>query len=143
MRHVLALTIGLGLAAHVAQAQDNTEIQLDPDYAQGEHYATVTRGGITEEIYAAAEALAAARAGQPFPYGTVITMEDHRGGTLHRTIVMEKRATWEGGTAGAWRFREFGPDGQPNMTENGSRCASCHASQEANDFVFTRDRMTN
>ncbi|WBU60570.1 cytochrome P460 family protein [Paracoccus albus] len=142
MRFQIFATLGLCLTAQIASAQDNSSIQLPPEGARGEQYTTVTRGGITEHIFTSDEAIAAARDGEPFPNGTVITMDDYRDGALHRILVMEKRGEWEGGTAGAWRFREFAPDGSPNLSENGGRCASCHAGRAADDYVFTRDRMS-
>lgn len=128
-------------AVGTAQAP-NGDIALRPDYRDGVHYTTVRRGGITEELYTAQAALEAARSGSPFPEGTVITMDDFRGGELTRILVMEKRAEWAGlSEAGDWLFREFAADGTPNASEDGARCAACHASQAANDYVFTRPRM--
>ncbi|MBK5960300.1 hypothetical protein CCR97_19150 [Rhodoplanes elegans] len=86
--------------------------------------------------------MAAAKANQPLPDGTVIMMEDYRNGALYRYIVMEKRQAWESVSgAGAWLFREFAPDRTPNMSEDGSRCASCHQPQAATDYVFTARQM--
>lgn len=124
----------------------NDRIQFPEGYKDGVHYATVNRGGIREELYANLKAITAAKAGQPLPNGTVIMMEDYRGGKLHRYIVMEKQAGWgesypESARAGDWEFREFAPDRTPTLTENGQRCMSCHQSQAKQDFVFTLDRM--
>ncbi len=124
----------------------NDRVAFPEDYTSGNHYTTVTRGNIREEIFAGETAIAAARAGQPMPDGTVIMMEDYRDGELYRYIAMEKRAGWgkaypEDARAGDWEFREFRPDRTPNPSEDGSRCMSCHQSQARNDFVFTYDRM--
>ncbi|MBJ6135206.1 cytochrome P460 family protein [Ochrobactrum sp. Q0168] len=124
----------------------NDRVQFPENYKDGVHYATVNRGGIREEIFANLEAITAAEAGQPMPNGTVIMMEDYRGGQLHRYVVMEKQAGWgsahpENIRAGDWEFREFAPDRSPNMTENGQRCMSCHQSQVDQDFIFTIDQM--
>lgn len=147
----LSFTSALGVAAigtlAVWQAwAANDRVQFPENYKDEVHYTTVNRGGIREEIYANSEAITAAKAGQPLPNGTVIMMEDYRGGRLHRYIVMEKQAGWGGAysenvRAGDWEFREFAPDRTPNMTENGQRCMSCHQSQAEQDFVFTLDRM--
>lgn len=124
----------------------NDRVTFPAGYAEGVHYATVNRGNIREEIFAPREAIEAARNGQPFPDGTVITMEDYRGGALYRYIVMEKRAGW--GNAypadrrnGDWEYREFRADRTANRSEDGARCMGCHISQAGNDFVFTSDRM--
>ncbi|EKJ94941.1 hypothetical protein C241_16808 [Bradyrhizobium lupini HPC(L)] len=126
----------------------NDRVQFPEGYENGVHYATVNRGGVSKEIFTSPQAIAAAKAGQPLPDGTVIMMEDHRGGALHRYVVMEKRAGWgdaypESVRAGDWEFREFAPTQSPNLGENGQRCMSCHQSQAGQDFVFTLDRMRN
>lgn len=146
MRSRTAAGLGMGGAfvlATLAFAQSPNEAVTFPEtYREDVHYATVTRGDIREEIFTTPAALAAAREGRPFPDGTVIMMEDYRGDELNRYIVMEKRAQWASvSEAGAWLFREFAPDKTPNRSENGSRCASCHQSQAANDFVFTTRQM--
>lgn len=137
---------GVGTLAVLQAWAANDRVQFPENYKDGVHYTTVNRGGIREEIYANLEAIAAAKAGQPLPNGTVIMMEDYRGGRLHRYIVMENQAGWgaaypENVRAGDWEFREFAPDRTPNTTENGQRCMSCHQSQAGQDFVFTLDRM--
>lgn len=124
----------------------NDRVQFPENYKDGVHYATVNRGGIREEIFTSLEAITAAKAGHPMPNGTVIMMEDYRGGKLHRYVVMEKQAGWGGAypekvRAGDWEFREFAPDRSPNTAENGQRCMSCHQSQAGQDFVFTVDQM--
>ncbi|MDK3018378.1 cytochrome P460 family protein [Pseudodonghicola flavimaris] len=143
MRLSTALLPGLLVLASPLLAQMiNADVTIPEGYRDGDHYTTVTRGGITEEIYTSAEAIAAARAGQPFPEGTRITMDDLRDGALYRILVMEKRADWSDlSVAGSWQFREFAPDGSPDLRQDGSRCQACHASQQQSDYVFTRDRM--
>ena len=149
-RGARGLAAALGLAASVVlawqAAADNSLVAFPETYADGVHYGTVMRGGIREELYTSPEAIAAARQGAPFPDGTVITMEDHRDGALHRYVVMEKRAGWNalsapGTAAGDWLFREFAPDGTPMLAEDGTRCMSCHQSQAGQDFVFTVREM--
>lgn len=124
----------------------NDRVAFPQNYPDGVHYTTVTRGNIREEIFTSREAIAAAQAGQPLPDGTVIMMEDYRGDQLYRYIVMEKRAGWgaaypETARTGDWEFREFRPDRTANLSEDGSRCMSCHRAQAGNDFVFTYDRL--
>lgn len=136
-----------GISAWQAWAA-NDRVQFPEGYESGVHYATVNRGGIREEIFTSPQAVAAAKAGQPLPDGTVVMMEDHRAGALHRYVVMEKRVGWgdaypESARAGDWEFREFAPDRSPNLGENGQRCMSCHQRQAGQDFVFTLDRMRN
>lgn len=141
----LAVT-AFGTAAVWQAWAANDRVRFPENYKDGVHYATVNRGGIREEIFTNPEAIKAAKAGQPLPNGTVIMMEDHRGGKLYRYVVMEKQAGWgdaypQNARAGDWEFREFAPNRTPNATENGQRCMSCHQSQAGQDFVFTLDRM--
>ena len=136
--------LGLVVATPVIAQVLNADVRLRDEYREGSHYATVVRGAITEEIYTSEAALAAAQAGEPLPEGTVITMYDFRDGALYRVLVMEKRSQWaDASEAGSWLFREFAADGTPIRSEDGTRCQSCHASQSANDYVFTYDRMTD
>jgi hypothetical protein len=154
MTRVLVRAIPLGLAIVAAaigawQAKASRElVQFPEKYASGVHYATVTRGNVREEIFTTGAAIAAVKAGQPFPSGTVITMEDYRDGKLFRYVVMEKRSGWGTEYApeirnGEWEFQAFNADRTVNENENVSRCFSCHKSQAAQDFVFTLGQMKN
>ena len=128
-----------------ASATEQT-ISFPENYKQGNHYATILRGDIREELYTSPEAIAAARQGGSLPNGTVIMMEDYRNNQLYRYIVMEKK---EGGGenrpvelhTGNWEFQWFNQDRSIKRDENLSRCQACHASQSDNDFVFTFNRM--
>lgn len=140
---VVAAVTGLSVAGAIA-ARDNV---VFPDrYAEGVHYATVKRGNITEELYTSRAAIDAAKAGQPLPSGTVITMEDYRAGKLFRYIVMEKRTGWgadypDDKRNGEWEFQSFNPDKSVNRGENLDRCFACHKGQASNDYVFTLERL--
>jgi len=146
--HVLPLGFLLVAAALFSwQARaDNTDVRFPHGFADGIHYGTVERGGITEELYTDRAAIEAAKRGESFPDGTVITLVDHRDGGIFRYVVMEKRAGWGEDYPpeirnGDWKYREFGPDRSPNMEEDGTRCMSCHKPQASQDFVFTVDLM--
>ena len=148
----LAIALGLGAIASAtpgwAARADNSLVRFPEAYTDGVHYGTVERGTITEELYASRAAIEAAKRGEPFPSGTAITLVDFRGGKLHRYVVMEKRVGWgklspSDVRAGDWLFREFAPDGSPNLAEDGTRCMSCHRSQKGQDFVFTVEQMRN
>ena len=149
-RRALAVSVALGMAVCGQwQAWAGGELVRFPDdYRQGVHYATVNRGNIREELYTSPKAIEAARAGRPFPSGTVITMEDYRDGRLFRTVVMEKRDGWGGGSPpglrnGEWEFQSFAPDRSVNGRENLTRCFACHQSRAGQDYVWTVDRMRN
>ncbi len=154
MRKMTIPTLTVALAISVAvtlgwqAVADNSRVQFPENYAEGVHYATVERGNITQELFTSREAIEAAKSGEPFPSGTVITLVDYRRGGIHRYVVMEKREGWGELSppdirAGDWLFREFAPDGSPNLDEDGTRCMSCHQSQAAQDFVFTVEQMRN
>lgn len=150
VRSRLWAVLTLAAASAIArQAEAGRELVKFPDrYADGVHYTTVTRGNIREEIFITRSAIDAVKNGQPMPSGTVITMEDYRGGELLRYIVMEKRAGWgaeypEDLRNGEWEFQAFNADKTVNENENVTRCFSCHKSQAAQDFVFTLGHIKN
>jgi hypothetical protein len=144
---LLVALVCLGTAALVWQAQAGGDrVAFPQGFEQGVHYATVPRGNIGQELFTSRAAIDAAKAGQPFPSGTVITLVDHRDGRLFHTVVMEKRTGWGAEYPpeqrnGEWEFQAFNADRSVNASENLARCFACHKSQAAQDFVFTRDRM--
>jgi hypothetical protein len=128
-----------------ANAEDNL-VKFPDGFESGVHYATVNRGSITEELFTSPEAITAAKAGQPMPDGTVITMTDSRNGELYRYVVMQKGKGWGDAFSpdrrtGDWQFQWFNPDKSVRVSENLGRCQSCHQSQSENDFVYTYGRM--
>jgi hypothetical protein len=121
-------------------------VKFPEDYALGVHYATVNRGNIREELFTSREAIEAAKKGEPFPSGAVITMEDYRDGRLYRYVVMEKRTGWGSEYPpdqrnGEWEFQSFAADRTVNGSENLARCFSCHTSRARQDFVWTTEQM--
>lgn len=85
---------------------------------------------------------------RPFPAGTLFVADFHALaepvpglkalGDEAFTAVMLKRAAGEGDDAstGDWAFEAFDASGNP-LSDLRSACIGCHASQAANDFVFT------
>ena len=143
-----ALMIGAAVTAAWQAWAGGDLVHFPEDYRRGVHYATVNRGNIREELFTSREAIEAAKRGEPFPSGTVITMEDYRDGELHRFVVMEKRVGWgaeypPAQRNGAWEYQSFAPDRTVNTGENLARCFACHKSREGQDFVWTADRMRN
>jgi hypothetical protein len=126
----VALAVALAAQAHA----DSEPIGFPEAYAAGVHYATVNRGNIREEIFTSRAAIDAAKAGQPMPPGTVITLLDYRDGVLFRYVAMEKRPE-------RWAFQWFNPDRSVKRDESTGRCVNCHTSRAADDFVWTLDRM--
>lgn len=122
------------------------DVKFPDEYNQGKHYASIVRGDTREELFTTPEAIAAARRGDPFPEGTVITMEDYRDNKLYRYVVMEKRKDWgkshsSESPAGDWGFQWFNPDRSVKSGENLDRCRACHTSQSDNDYVFSFEKM--
>lgn len=129
------------------QAKAGGELVRFPEnFAEGVHYATVTRGSIKEELFTSRAAIDAVKRGEPIPSGTVMTLVDYRDGKLFRYVVMEKRTGWGAAYStekrnGEWEFQAFNADKSVNVYENLDRCFSCHKSQANQDFVYTIDRM--
>jgi hypothetical protein len=146
---MIAATISIGVSAlsawHVSAAA-GAPLLFPENFAAGVHYATVKRGNITEELYASREAIEAAKSGQPFPSGTVITLVDSRDGKLFRYVVMEKRTGWgaefpASQRTGDWKFQWFNPDKTVKADEDTGLCMSCHQSRASDDFVWSADQM--
>jgi Cytochrome P460 len=116
------------------------------------------------ELYTSAEALDAAKKGEPLPSGTVITLiqyaakldaqgnpeKDANGrfikGNLIGYTVMEKRTGW--GTEypdnirnGEWEYQAFKADKSPNTAANLTACFNCHKPLDKQDFVFLYDKL--
>jgi Cytochrome P460 len=132
----------LGVSAYA----DSTRVKFPNGFERGVKYATVNRGNIQQDLYTSRDAIAAIKAGEPFPSGTVITLVDSRDGKLFQYVVMEKRAGWGADYApdkrnGEWEFQAFNADQTVNRSENLDRCFGCHKGQVQADFVFTRDRI--
>jgi Cytochrome P460 len=113
-------------------------------------------------MYVDPEAHAAAEAGEPAPYGTVLIMEDHRAklegeeavrdadgrmvptDEIANVFVMEKQPGWGAGYPpekrnGEWEYAWFQPDGSRKTGENVNfdRCFECHKGVADQDFTFT------
>lgn len=135
-------------------------------FADGKLYAVVERADIKQyrELYTTAAAIEAAKAGQPMPDGTVITMVTYqalpdingnpqkgRDGHFIRGVrlghfVMEKRAGWGAEYAGdkrngEWEYQAFTAARAVNDKANLGACFTCHKPQDKQDFVFSYGRM--
>ncbi|MEC9432392.1 MAG: cytochrome P460 family protein [Pseudomonadota bacterium] len=144
---VFYAALSLGAAVDAACAEPN-RVTLPADPEALTHFATVTRGEITERMATTPEAIAAAGRGEPLPDGTHVILIDRRQGAVHRYLVMQKGEGWgedhaEADRTGDWRFQWFRPDGSINMEEDTARCRSCHSSRDDRSFMFTfRDLQT-
>jgi hypothetical protein len=151
--------------AHVRAAADL--VKFPDNYASGVLYGTVDRADNKQfrELYANKEAVDAARAGQPLPSGTVLTMKtfkaklDEKGepmkgpdgrfinsGDLVGYAVMEKRAGWGGEYPvelrnGEWEYQAFTATKAINSKANLKGCFECHKPHESKDYVFSMDKL--
>lgn len=126
---------------------DRELVEFPENYDKGVNYTTVHRGNVREELYTSREAIEAVQNGEPFPDGTVITLEIYRDEELDEIFVMEKRTGWGDQTPegtpsnGDWQFQEFNADRSLDYEEDIGRCFSCHANQERDEYVHTLDEM--
>lgn len=141
-----------------ASASSNDKVDYPEGYRQWAHVKSMvlqkghplyeTFGGI-HHIYANAKALAAMKAGKPYPDGSVLVFD-------LLTAKMENNAIVEGdrkvvgvmqkdskifAKTGGWGFEGFKDDTRERVVENAqTACYSCHTSQKENDYVFSTYR---
>ena len=153
---VYAQTAGLG--------GENIKFPADA----GKMYATVDRADVKQvrELHANGVAAVAAKAGQPLPNGSVLTMvlfkakldakgdpEKDAGGRLIKeemlnTFVMEKQAAFGAGVPadlrnGTWEYQVFTPAKVVNDKANLKPCYECHRDKAGagKDFLFSQDKI--
>lgn len=145
---------GLGAVAVAQQAlvpSGPNELQFPEGYDKGVLYATVDRHDTKQyrEFYTSAAAVQAAKAGQPIPDGTVITLaayaaktdadgkpvRDANGRFVKDKLVavnsMQKKKGWGDEIPAAvrngdWIYQSFTPDGKVNEKANLTACYQCH-----------------
>jgi plastocyanin len=159
---VAATAIGMLTAGAVRSDAGPDKISFPANPKAGVLYTVVDRYDIKQyrELYASQEAIQAAKAGQPLPSGTVLTLiqykaqvdpqgdplKDDKGRFLKGDLVgygvMEKRTGW--GTEypddlrnGEWEYAAFSADGKLNDKANYRTCFECHKPHEAQDFVIS------
>jgi hypothetical protein len=160
----LTASVALGLALSARAGGDL--VKFPDDYDKGVLYAIVDRPDNKQyrELYAPRAAIDAAKAGQPLPDGTVLTLVqfnallDAQGnpqknaegrfikGTRIGYAVMEKRAGWgaeypEAQRNGEWEYQAFTLDKKVNEKANLTACFNCHKPYDKQDYVFSYDRM--
>lgn len=148
---VLAGGLGAVLAQQALVAPGPNKLAFPADWSKGVMYATVDRHDTKQyrEFYTSAEAVAAARAGQPIPDGTVITLaayaakldadgkpvKDANGRFVKDKLVAVNSMQKKQGIAddipaairnGDWIYQSFTPDGAVNDKANLTACYQCH-----------------
>ena len=164
--HVLSVAALAAVSLTVAVRAGGDKVAFPDNYAKGVLYTTVDRPDNKQyrELYSTPEAIAALKAGQPIPSGTVLTLvqfkavlnaagepeKDPNGrfmkGDLIGYTVMEKRAGWSAEYAedirnGEWEYQAFKSDKTPNDKAVLKNCFTCHKPLDKQDFVFSFDKM--
>jgi hypothetical protein len=165
----LRILPALALAAAaltIAVRAGGDNVTFPDNFAKGVLYTTVDRPDNKQyrELFITPEAMAAVKAGQPMPSGTVITMVQYKAvlnaagdpekdangrfikGDLVGYAVMEKRTGWgkeypEEMRNGEWEYQAFKADKSPNDKANLKACFTCHRPLDKQDFVFSVDKM--
>ena len=156
---------GFLAAAGLSAAREPTpgdKVAFPQDFAKGTLYTTVDRPDIKQyrELFANAEAIAALKAGNELPSGTVLTLvqykakvddkgapvKDAKGrfqkGDLVAYTVMEKRAGWGAEYPsdlrnGEWEYQVFGATRAVNDKANLKTCFQCHKPHAGQDYVIS------
>ncbi len=135
-------------------------LKFPEGWDKGVMYATVDRPDTKQyrEFYTSADAVKAAREGQPIPDGTVITLaayaakldadgkpvKDANGRFVKDKLVavnsMQKKQGWGEDIPasirnGDWIYQSFTPDGQPNEKANLGACYQCHLPFARDDYL--------
>ena len=166
---IAAATASAALAAVFAALPARAggdKVAFPENHAAGVLFTTVDRPDNKQfrEFYTSAEALDAAKKGEPLPSGTVLTMiqyaakldaqgnpeKDANGrfikGNLIGYTVMEKRTGWgaeypDNIRNGEWEYQAFKADKSPNTAANLTACFNCHKPLDKQDFVFLYDKL--
>ena len=167
LMHVLSVAALAAVSLTVAVRAGGDKVAFPENYAKGVLYTTVDRADNKQyrELYTSKEAIDAAKAGNPIPSGTVLTMvnfkaklnaagepEKDANGRFIKTdeiagiAVMEKRAGWgaeypDDMRNGEWEYQAFKADKTVNDKANLKGCFTCHKPLDKQDFVFSFDKM--
>jgi hypothetical protein len=166
LMHVTAIAALAAVSLTIAVRAGGDKIGFPENYAKGVLYTTVDRPDNKQyrELYTSPEAIAALKAGQPLPSGTVITMvnfkaklnaagepeKDANGRFIKDELagyaVMEKRAGWgaeygDDVRNGDWEYQAFKADKSVNDKAVLKNCFTCHKPLDKQDFVFSYDKL--
>jgi hypothetical protein len=154
------LAVATGIALHVKAGGDL--VSFPAGYLAGVLYGTVDRADLKQhrELCASKIAADAAKAGQPLPSGSLLTMATFKAkldaagnpekGADGRFIkgdpigifVMQKRTGWGGEYPpelrnGEWEYQAFDAARAVNTKAVLKNCFECHRPKAADDFVFS------
>ncbi len=166
-----ALVAGaIGLSGSVSFAGDTTErVAFPKDYATAfSNYLSLDRTQNDDQVirlFANEKALAAAKAGEPLPSGSVLAAEIYKAvkndkgeviesslgrrvrGPMAAVAVMEKRDGWGKDLAedvrnGDWDFAIFKPTGERIAGKDINSCRSCHAPLTDTQHLFSLEHLS-
>jgi hypothetical protein len=164
-KYLAALCIGALAASAIAVHAANDKFTFPAEYAKGVEYLSVDKPNKQVHVfYASPEAIAAAKAGQPMPDGTVFTgvhynakldkdgnpEKDANGrfikADLRQFAVMRKEKGWGADYPaekrnGNWEYRIFTADHQWNDKVQAGVCLDCHMPKASQDFVWSYDAL--
>jgi plastocyanin len=158
---------GVAVVAQVTVPAGPNKLAFPADWDKSVMYATVDRPDTKQyrEFYTSEAAVKAARAGQPIPDGTVITLaayaakvdaagvplKDANGRFMKDKLVavnsMQKKAGWgqdipEPIRNGDWIYQSFTPDGKPNEKANLAACYQCHLPFAKDDYLTNLAKLS-
>jgi hypothetical protein len=165
-KHLGSATVLVVLLATVGVRAGGDKVVFPENYAKGVLYTTIDRADNKRylELYATPEAIAAVKAGQQIPSGTVLTLVQYKAlltaagetqkdangrfvkGPLIGFGVMEKREGWgaeygDDVRNGEWEYQAFNADRSVNDKAVLKNCFACHKPLDKQDFVYTFDKM--
>jgi plastocyanin len=173
VRSTLVVAAGVAAAGFAALALSQASVPPGPNrvafpagWEKWTMYATVDRYDTKQyrEFYAPAEAVAAARAGQPIANGTTLVLaayaakvdaggvpvKDANGRFVKDRLVavnaMQKGAGWGADIPAAirngdWMYQSFTPDGKVNDRVNLTSCYQCHLPFAADDYLTNMAKL--
>ena len=167
MRSHLVIAAAAGLAASIPVRAGGDKILFPYSYAEGVRYMTFDHPASKtfRELYTTADAIEAAKKGEPLPDQTVIISvnyavkldpqgnpEKDANGRFIKTDtiagygVMEKRTGWgseypDNVRNGEWEYQVFKGDQTPNAAAKLGACFECHKPQAKQDYVFSYEAM--
>ena len=146
--------INLGYEQSISSSESSQSIQFPDNYQKDfSHYATIEcpNSGIVRQMYANSTAIAAAKAEQNLPEGSVIVMETHTARRdanklspvkLNNIFIRAKTDTSENNNSQNWQSRWFSPSGSL-VSDNENSCRSCHNRVKNRDYMFTLPQLVN
>jgi hypothetical protein len=161
---LVATVCGIALVVQVQASGDN--VAFPENYAKGVKWLVVDKAETKQvhELYAAPEAIEAARGNLPMPNGTVFTVVQYSAqldaqgnpvkgsdgrlvkGEIRGFNAMEKRTGWGSEYPdtlrnGEWEYRAFTADKKPNENAKLTACFECHKPLASQDFVHAYDKL--